>query len=175
MNYLYEETIAMITLNPVLLDKIRGINWFHNVGAPLTSPQLIDTIQIRTWEEVQLYYHGEEWEDAKLEAQNALTSFLSRSHKAEYQEWNKLNAAAREFLKNDVEEKFQPYALAHNLDKVFLSTLQWCLVGALREDAYRECNPPVRFFTDLLDIYEAGHFPCGWVEGKWPEGKLVVL
>ena len=165
----------MITLNPVLLDKIRGINWFHNVGAPLTIPQLIDTIQIRTWEEVQLYYHGEEWEDAKLEAQNALTSFLSRSHKAEYQEWNKLNAAAREFLKNDVEEKVLPYAQAHNLDKVFLSTLQWSLVGALREDAYKECNPPVRFFTDLLDIYEAGHFPCGWVEGKWPEGKLVVL
>ena len=175
MNYLYEETIAMITLNPVLLDKIRGINWFHSVGEPLIGLQPIDTIQIYTWKEATLHYLSDYWEDAELEAQNELSGFLSRYHKAEDREWNKLNAAAREYLKNDVEEKFQPYALAHNLDKVFLSTLQWCLVGALREDAYRECNPPVRFFTDLLDIYEAGHFPCGWVEGKWPEGKLVVL
>ena len=164
-----------MTLNPVLLDKIRGINWFHNVGELLIGPQPIDTIQIYTWKEAMLYYVTDYWEDAELEAQGELTAFLSRSHKAEYREWNKLNAASREFLKNDVEEKFQPYAQAHNLDKVFLSTLQWCLVGALREDAYKEFNPPVRFFTDLLDIYEAGHFPCGWVEGKWPEGKLVVL
>ena len=68
-----------------------------------------------------------------------------------------------------------PIAQAHKLTKVFLTTVQWCLLGALLEDAYKECNPPVRFFTDLLDIYEAGHFPCGWVEGKWAEGKLVVL
>jgi len=165
----------MVILNPMLLERIRNINWFHKIGEPLGSSFDFEIVGIQTWEEAPIYYHSDLWEDAELEAQGELTTFLSRLHKAEYQEWNKLNAASREFLKNEVEEKIMPFAHSHNLDKAFLSTLQWCLVGALREDAYKECNPPVRFFTDLLDIYEAGHFPCGWVEGKWPEGKLVVL
>jgi len=159
----------------MLLERIRNINWFHKIGEPLGSSFDFEIVGIQTWEEAPIYYHSDLWEDAELEAQGELTTFLSRLHKAEYQEWNKLNAASREFLKNEVEEKIMPFAHSHNLDKAFLSTLQWCLVGALREDAYKEFNPPVRFFTDLLDIYEAGHFPCGWVEGKWPEGKLVVL
>ena len=41
----YGETIVMVmvtvTLNPALLDRIRGINWFHNVGKPLEGTQPI--------------------------------------------------------------------------------------------------------------------------------------
>ena len=165
----------MVILNPMLLERIRNINWFHKIGEPLGSSFDFEIVGIQTWDEAPIYLHLDAWTDAKLEAHNALTSFLSRSHKAEYRNWNILAAASREFLKNEVEAHMLPIAQAHKLTKVFLTTVQWCLLGALLEDAYKECNPPVRFFTDLLDIYEAGHFPCGWVEGIWPEGKLVVL
>jgi hypothetical protein len=29
------------------------------------------------------------------------------------------------------------------------------------------------FFLELLTIYQAGHFPCGW-QGEWPKGKLLL-
>jgi hypothetical protein len=32
----------------------------------------------------------------------------------------------------------------------------------------------VFFFLELLGVYEAGHFPCGW-RGEWPLGSLVVF
>jgi len=165
----------LITLNPELMERINNITWFQHIGEIVEPPPPIKFIQIPTWDEAPIYLHSDAWTDAKLEASNALSAFLSRYHKAEDRKWNILAAASREFLKNEVEAHMLPIAQAHKLTKVFLTTVQWCLLGALLEDAYKECNPPVRFFTDLLDIYEAGHFPCGWVEGKWPEGKLVVL
>jgi len=33
--------MVTVTLNPALLDRIRGINWFHNVGKPLEGTQPI--------------------------------------------------------------------------------------------------------------------------------------
>ena len=165
----------MAILNPILLERIRNINWFQSVGEPVENSFDREIVNIREWEEAQTYFLSEVWEDAELQAQNALSAFLSQYHKTEDRQWNKIVMASQEFLKSDVESKVLPFAEWHKLDKNFYATVRWSLVGAIREDAYKECNPPVRFFTDLLDIYEAGHFPCGWVEGKWPEGKLVVL
>jgi hypothetical protein len=41
------------------------------------------------------------------------------------------------------------------------------------ENAYLGSGHSCFFFLELLTVYEAGHFPCGWV-GDWPRGKLVV-
>jgi hypothetical protein len=165
----------MVTLNPALLDRVRNLAWFCHVGEPIESPPPLEIVQILTWEEAPIYFHAEEWEDARHEAQNALSSYLSRYHKTEDRQWNKIVVASQEFLKSEVEAKVLPFAQKYKLDKNFYATVRWSLVGTLREDAYGECNPPVRFFTHLLSLYEQGHFPCGWVDGTWPEGKLVVL
>ncbi len=29
------------------------------------------------------------------------------------------------------------------------------------------------FFTNLIEWYRLGHWPCGW-EGEYPKGKLIV-
>ena len=76
----------MITLNPALLERIRNINWFHETGESLESSFDFEIVGIQTREETPIYYHSEVWEDAELQAQNALSSFLSRDHKAEYRE-----------------------------------------------------------------------------------------
>ena len=41
------------------------------------------------------------------------------------------------------------------------------------ENSYLNGGHKVFFFLELLTVYEAGHFPCGW-EGEWPKGRLVV-
>jgi hypothetical protein len=50
--------------------------------------------------------------------------------------------------------------------------LKWNLVNYLLEDAYSNfLQEP--FFDGLINVYEAGHMPCGW-SGTWPAGKLVI-
>jgi hypothetical protein len=46
--------------------------------------------------------------------------------------------------------------------------------GAFMEHEYQNCNPPVRFYTSLLELFETGRYPCGW-QLPWPDGKLVVF
>jgi hypothetical protein len=51
--------------------------------------------------------------------------------------------------------------------------VQWDILAALMEHAYLGSGHRCFFFLELLSVYEAGHFPCGWI-GPWPQGKLVV-
>ena len=41
------------------------------------------------------------------------------------------------------------------------------------ENSYLSSGHRCFFFLELLMVYEAGHFPCGW-RGDWPDGKLIV-
>jgi hypothetical protein len=53
-------------------------------------------------------------------------------------------------------------------------SMSWDVFGALMENSYLDTHHPAHFFLELLWVYEAGHFPCGWL-GNWPSGKLIVL
>ena len=50
---------------------------------------------------------------------------------------------------------------------------QWDILGALMENSYVSSGHSVFFFLELLRVYEAGHFPCGWI-GDWPSEELTV-
>ena len=41
------------------------------------------------------------------------------------------------------------------------------------EEMYADSGYDGYFFNELLLVYEAGHFPCGW-QGDWPAGRLLV-
>ncbi len=164
-----------ITVNPALLARMAQIPWFEHVGEPLPSQNTEDIYRISGWDEVPIYIHNTAWDDAMLEARNALTVHLHQHHHAEYQEWNKVTREAKAFLVSDIMPKMTPFQEEHGLTKGFLTTILWCLLAAIMEDAYRECSLRVHFFTGLLGFYKLGHFPCGWVEGEWPTGRLVVF
>jgi hypothetical protein len=51
--------------------------------------------------------------------------------------------------------------------------LRWDILGALMENSYLRSGHAAFFFLELLMVYEAGHFPCGW-RGNWPQGELLV-
>jgi hypothetical protein len=48
------------------------------------------------------------------------------------------------------------------------------ILGALMENSYLGSGHTAFFFLELFLVYEAGHFPCGWV-GEWPHGALRVF
>ncbi len=58
-------------------------------------------------------------------------------------------------------------------DNATLADLQWILHAYLMEAAYREVLLQPLFFDSLIQVYEAGHIPCGW-DGEWPNGQLVI-
>jgi hypothetical protein len=66
-----------------------------------------------------------------------------------------------------------PFQVKHGLDLVLVHSVQWDILGALMENSYLGSGHKAFFFLELLLIYEAGHFPCGW-EGEWPHGMVRV-
>ena len=79
----------------------------------------------------------------------------------------------RRIIEPLIKQKISPYQIANNLDIDLVHSVQWDVLGALMENSYINCDHKSFFFLELLMVYEAGHFPCGW-QGKWPEGKLVI-
>lgn len=162
-------------LNPQITARMEAIEWFSHCGEPFDLPLDMDVLRISSWKQAIKCYHAPKWEDTTLEARNMLTGYLHKHHNARYQQWNKITEAGREFLEAEIEPKLVAFQEQHNLDKAFLDTVRWDLLGAIMEDAYRDCDLPTLFFHDLLKVYEAGHFPCGWEGGPWPLGRLIVL
>ena len=71
------------------------------------------------------------------------------------------------------ENVWEPYQRCHDLGIAVVHSTRWDVLSALMENAYLESGHRCFFFLELLSVYEAGHFPCGWL-GEWPEGKLIV-
>ena len=91
-----------------------------------------------------------------------------------YQDWNEIT---RKF-KTDVVMPFttkvwEPFQQQHGLHVKVVHCVQWDILAAMMENAYMNSNHGSYFFLELLTVYEAGHFPCGW-RGEWPQGSLVV-
>lgn len=66
---------------------------------------------------------------------------------------------------------------SHKLPKAFSDTVHWDILHACMEIEYSDVRQPA-FFSNQVDWYLAGHFPCGWdgsfTEGEMPTGRLVV-
>lgn len=133
------------------------------------------TRTIHSWESAREHVQSLEWENTTLEAGNALTSFLHDRHMNQYLEWNRLARQAREFFADSVLPQVTLFQSQYGFDERFVRAVCWDILSALMEDAYRVCRPPVNFFRQLLTVYEAGHLPCGWDNGIWPSGELLIF
>ena len=68
---------------------------------------------------------------------------------------------------------WRPFAERQGLGKAFTDAVSWDVLAAVMEHAYRDCSGRPTLFLQLLQVYRAGHFPCGW-SGDWPDGMLLV-
>lgn len=165
-----------IILNTVLLKRIESIHWLEHIGDSNELNVNMEVSFVHSWSEAIEHYNRIEWTNTTLEAQNVLTRHLFFNHRDHYnRDWNSMIMAAKIFLEKDVFPKIAAIQQSNNLDEKFVDTIHWNILGIISEDYYQDCAPPVSFFNELLIIYEAGHLPCGWVDGVWPKGKLVVF
>ncbi len=86
--------------------------------------------------------------------------------------WNEITDQAKELLNLGVTPAITEFVNRRQLDIAVLHSVQWDILAAMMEHAYSPYVKP-GFYTELLKVYEAGHFPCGW-KRKWPDGNLLI-
>lgn len=154
--------------------RIAAIRWFEHCGEPFTGKLSMPFEQVTSWAEAERHNAEPAWETATLEAQNQLSLWLHLHAKPRYQQWNEIMVKHQtSSISPATGDRLMALQKEHQLAQAFLDTTRWNLMGALMEDTYRDTGHPVYFFHELLEVYEAGHYPCGWV-GTWPEGKLLI-
>jgi hypothetical protein len=154
--------------------RVKIFDWFSHCGEPLTCDLSMPVERVRGWPEAMASCKDGVWENVELEGQNQLTLWLCRHDHQNYQRWNELVRSFKAAVINPLtEERWEPYRQRHSLDCAVIHSVQWDVLGALMEHANLGSDHRCFFFLELLSVYEAGHFPCGWV-GEWPQGKLVV-
>jgi hypothetical protein len=155
--------------------RVNAIDWFAHCGEPLSLDLSVEFRQIKSWPQAMKSGKARAWENAELEAQNQLTLWLHLHDHENYQKWNDIVRAHKKAVITPlVEKKIAPFQARHGLDIVLVHSVQWDIIGALMENSYMASGHPAFFFLELLMVYEAGHFPCGW-KGDWPQGELVVF
>jgi hypothetical protein len=154
--------------------RLRRIDWFGRCGEPVSLHLSMPIEQAPAWSAAVATCTDGIWENVELDARNQLTIWLHHHDHQNYQRWNELVDEFKETVLNPLSEKhWEPYRQKHGLDNVVVSSIKWDILGSLMENAYLLSGHQCFFFLELLLVYEAGHFPCGWV-GDWPRGKLVI-
>jgi hypothetical protein len=157
-----------------IFSRIRAISWFEHIGKAVSIQLPFAFRSVPSWDVARLHYQSIEWENITLNAQGDLSAFLCVRHRDRYRHWNEITIAARDgFLRPLLAERVVAFQQTHNLPESFVHCVSWDLLGAIMEFAYRDLPLRPTFFLDLLTVYEAGHFPCGW-SGTPPEGELLL-
>lgn len=154
--------------------ELHNIAWFSACGQPFAVPLPFSAEQVSSWEQAITLCSSQAWEDVTLDARNRLTEFLHSRHRDEYQRWNGIAVSAKELVISSLcDTSWRPFAESRSFPKSFLDSASWDVLGAVMEHEYRNCKGRPDFFLQLLQVYRAGHFPCGW-SGRWPGGRLLV-
>jgi len=161
-------------LDPKFTARLSTVEWFSRCGEVLpTLP--FDPIAATSKSRAMASAFDISWENTTLEAQNGLTEHLHKNHPSAYSNWNEITREIkRAIIAPLVSQHWQPFADKHGLDKQFVDCVSWDVLGGCMENAYRQFAAPKSFLLELWSVYETGHFPCGWIEGDYPDGRLVV-
>jgi hypothetical protein len=83
--------------------------------------------------------------------------------------WNKYIEEANAVIRTNVLPRSRAALQAGNYEKLHCNLVTDDVKIALIEIQFRHLGTP-RFFENLLEVYEAGHLPCGW-RGNSPAGE----
>lgn len=154
-------------------ERLRTINWFSKCAEMPDINFDFSVEWIPDWSIAVKHFTSPDWEDTTLQARNALTAYLATNYQNDYQDWNKITIQARDLIIKDIMPIISAFQQQQKLPTVFCDCVRWDLLAFVMESTYKRCNPPF-FFTNLIEVYLAGRFPCGW-KGEWPNGRLMVI
>lgn len=155
-------------------DRFRAIDLFRNCGGRIELS--FPVTQVCSWDDASQYFCDPEWENTTLVASNELAECLHKNFKEEYRNWNRCADAGRKFLNEELVERIEAWQVSKNLDSIFVDCVKWDLLHAIILQQYKaELSGELpEFYGNLLRVYEAGHYPCGW-SGAYPDGLIVII
>ncbi|MBD8498794.1 hypothetical protein [Paenibacillus arenosi] len=159
------------SVNEFYDERITKIDWFSNCGRQIDKAGT-KFVYAKNWGDVEKNINSN-WDNLKLQIRNRLTSSLHENFRQEYREWNKITIQAKKLLSEGELKKVSTFIQDNNLKTSVYDSIEWDLLTAMMEYAYSPYIQP-GFHTELFELYEFGHIPCGW-KGKSPEGTLLVF
>lgn len=152
--------------------RLENIPWFENCGAEAPLECGFETTPVEQWSAADSAF-DDAWEALRNRKNGDLTAGLSVHNRDAYREWNRLIVECKQAIQNRLIYATQDFWTAEKLNPYFGQTTARDVSLAWMEASYLEAKCRVEpFFLELFQVYEAGHFPCGW-EGAFPHGKLL--
>ena len=156
-----------------LEQRLDRVDWFGCCGTDEPLPQLPFACRAAdSWAHAERLCADIAWENFQLDAQAALTVYLTQRHPTAMQgRWNAQIESVRQWLGEAVTPALRARAESLGLSDTVCVSAEWDLIMAVMEHIYAEYKMPAHYDA-MLRVYEAGRFPCGWnTEGA--NGELV--
>jgi hypothetical protein len=165
----------MVKPNATFIDSIVSAPLLQRCGVDDSIDIPFDACAIKSWADVASTL-TEDWLSLQHDRRNDLTSTLSLAYRDLYREWNGLFSQIETMLQPVFNSNLENYFTMAGLGLPYFRTMIIDLKMATMEASYAlaGCTIP-NFFRTLAKVYLAGHFPCGWEGGEFPEGFLVYL
>ena len=157
--------------------ELEAVPWLSNVGQPVTEVMPWPFVPVNSWGEAFACF-DDDWETLKGAARDRLTGFFRDRHNRGVRDfnWNEMIRAIKARVITPLDERvWRPFGERHGLTPVFSDLVASDVRYAIAEHETRRVAGRPAFFLPLLRVYRAGHFPCGWCGGEWPDGFLVVF
>jgi hypothetical protein len=138
------------------------IEWFSNCGIDSDLPK----------EKAMGAIVSPDWENFTLERRNDITGHLATAHRNRESEWNKVAKGVRGFTEDEVFPRMRDAWAGLEFPEAARHQVEWDVSSYIQEEIYASWRVP-RFFDQLIEIYRAGHLPCGWL-GSYPDGELQI-
>jgi hypothetical protein len=162
-----------------IIGKLESIRWFELVGQECDITTSMSIVRMKSWQKALQTRNLNDTSNAFLEGVNHLTHELSFHFRKESRKWNDYAGECRVILEEDIYPVVDSIIdSTPELNEIeagvytLRDSVRWDLSHIVMEHVYSDLVPP-RLYTLLLEVYQAGHFPCGWDE-VWPNGKLWV-
>ncbi len=150
------------------IEEVRSIKWFKNSSVPTEKYLLVRSVYdafdnwnadyLKVWEPHACLLEKMAEKMIGDDAVDSIFETVSMALDGDiWREWQAFRARA------GLEEE-------SSLDEESVDMVKRDLCWAAVEKALNITG----FFTELLDIYRDGYFPCGW-EGEFPDGRAAVL
>ncbi len=158
-----------------LIDRYKDIAWFSQAGTPNNEYFVVnDAVEVFDKPELQMF---ELWNSKSRELEEQAYVVINDSEIEEIftevasevgvqVQTGMQRYFDRREIKTENMEMNADLGLWPEIQGVVLRDLAWAAVEVVIEKP--------GFFSNLITLYSAGRWPCGW-QGEYPVGRLVVL
>jgi len=115
---------------------------------------------------------------AAVEARLSLHRYLARHCRDEFSKSSERNEEFLSLIQTCLATVVKPCIPFDPVPDSLVNRLQGNLVGVLFEAEYARFGHSIRLFHRLLEYYEEGRFPCGWIcdsPAAFPDNMTILL